>query len=496
MYQSNQPGYSINIQVYCKQLNGLRYGQSYQLIVFTKDPDGVFQEFKVIDNYSNDHHVMFKFYGLKYLFEMVQPLKFDLYLGQQFIGQCQANLGEILGDKQRVFYLSDLMNQRNGMISFKTERSQENIQKIKFDIYLQLNNSLFQSLLSLFKEQQSLSLILYKKIPNKQVILQTEAKPKSSQLNWKKIETSFEILCDNDPLQSIFCEVIQHEGFNQQSLGEFEFWKYQIDKNVCLFNITNLNNEIIGRSMIDQFEYDIEGQFYNFIQQGTQLALIIAIDFTESNKNPYNNESLHSITKESQYLQAIEQVAKILMDYDSDKKVPMYGFGGVPRYLQNYNKHCFPLQGEAQSLEDIRRIYEFSVKNIKLDGPTCFNPMIRQVMKWAQEDLNANGNQYFVLLILTDGKYMDEDQTIMSIVDAGNLPLSLIIVGIGDSADLKAMDKLDGNNGLWDTLGRQAERDLVKYVHYNKVKNDQGELAKELLDELPKQLVLYKTKKK
>lgn len=43
---------------------------------------------------------------------------------------------------------------------------------------------------------------------------------------------------------------------------------------------------------------------------------------------------------------------------------------------------------------------------------------------------------------------MDEDQTIMSIVDAANLPLSLIIVGIGDSADLKAMDKLDGNNGL------------------------------------------------
>ena len=32
-----------------------------------------------------------------------------------------------------------------------------------------------------------------------------------------------------------------------------------------IFNINNQNNEIIGRSMIDQFEYDIEGQFYNFI---------------------------------------------------------------------------------------------------------------------------------------------------------------------------------------------------------------------------------------
>lgn len=31
---------------------------------------------------------------------------------------------------------------------------------------------------------------------------------------------------------------------------------------------------------------------------------------------------------------------------------------------------------------------------------------------------------------------MDEDQTIISIVEASRLPLSLIIVGIGDSADL------------------------------------------------------------
>lgn len=31
---------------------------------------------------------------------------------------------------------------------------------------------------------------------------------------------------------------------------------------------------------------------------------------------------------------------------------------------------------------------------------------------------------------------MDEDQTLISIVDAARLPLSLIVVGIGDSADL------------------------------------------------------------
>ena len=43
-----------------------------------------------------------------------------------------------------------------------------------------------------------------------------------------------------------------------------------------------------------------------------------------------------------------------------------------------------------------------------------------------------DGRQYFVLLILTDGIITDLEATKMSIIKASNLPMSIIIVGVGN----------------------------------------------------------------
>ena len=52
------------------------------------------------------------------------------------------------------------------------------------------------------------------------------------------------------------------------------------------------------------------------------------------------------------------------------------------------------------------------------------------------------------------------DATITSIVNCAYLPLSIIIIGIGNE-DFSNMETLDGDNGLYDSHGRKAERDLV-----------------------------------
>lgn len=67
---------------------------------------------------------------------------------------------------------------------------------------------------------------------------------------------------------------------------------------------------------------------------------------------------------------------------------------------------------------------------------------------------------YYVLQIMTDGIINDMDETKKLIVDCADLPLSIIIIGIGD-ADFADMDILDGDDGLEDYLGRKAKRDLV-----------------------------------
>lgn len=79
--------------------------------------------------------------------------------------------------------------------------------------------------------------------------------------------------------------------------------------------------------------------------------------------------------------------------------------------------------------------------------------------------------QYFILLIITDGEITDLDQTRQAIVNASKLPMSIIIVGVGE-ADFKAMEFLDGDNGVLKSLtGEPAARDIVQFVPFRQFKN-------------------------
>ncbi len=82
------------------------------------------------------------------------------------------------------------------------------------------------------------------------------------------------------------------------------------------------------------------------------------------------------------------------------------------------------------------------------------------------------------------------DRTIDLIIQAANLPLSIIIVGIG-SANFDNMCRLDGDNGLYGSNGVRCPRDLVQFVPFRDVKLNGDLLAKELLAELPTQVVQY-----
>lgn len=55
--------------------------------------------------------------------------------------------------------------------------------------------------------------------------------------------------------------------------------------------------------------------------------------------------------------------------------------------------------------------------------------------------------QYFVLLMLTDGVLSDMGDTKMAIIKASRLPMSIIIVGVGN-ANFSSMQELDADDRL------------------------------------------------
>ncbi|XP_059940542.1 copine-2 isoform X3 [Mesoplodon densirostris] len=150
------------------------------------------------------------------------------------------------------------------------------------------------------------------------------------------------------------------------------------------------------------------------------------------------------------------------------------------------NPFCSGVDGIAQA-------YSACLPHIRFYGPTNFSPIVNHVARFAaQATQQQTATQYFILLIITDGVISDMEETRHAVVQASKLPMSIIIVGVGN-ADFAAMEFLDGDNRtLRSHTGEEAARDIVQFVPFREFRNAAKEtLAKAVLAELPQQVVQY-----
>jgi hypothetical protein len=234
------------------------------------------------------------------------------------------------------------------------------------------------------------------------------------------------------------------------------------------------------------------------------INLTIGIDFTGSNGTYTDYRSLHYLNNGmNDYEKAIRSCGDILAYYDDDQLFPCFGFGfsfknaeqnsNVGKYNRfNYPINCNQDDPNIHLIDNVLVEYRKFITQIRLSGPTNFAPMIRDLNNEVKYNLNNGMTMgYNILLILTDGQIDDLTDTIDEMVEASFLPISVIIVGIGNG-DFTSMDILDADeNPLYDRRKRKADRDLVQFVPFNKFKNDPPKLAEQVLEEIPRQVVEY-----
>ena len=264
-----------------------------------------------------------------------------------------------------------------------------------------------------------------------------------------------------------------------------------------------------GMLNCDSFSLTPQPSFVEYVKGGAEVSFMVAIDFTASNLDANIPSSLHYIDPSganlNQYATAITSVGSVLEFYDHDKQFPLYGFGGKVRPHEPAD-HCFPLNGnegnpEVTGVHGVLMSYYESLKRVALSGPTLFGQIIQQASAIAASTPQTQSHQkYYVLMIITDGVINDMDATIDTIVAASSLPLSVVIVGVGD-ADFSDMHRLDGDKiALQSSQGVKQARDIVQFVPMNDFKHLKGEayrtaVARSVLEEIPKQVTdFYKTK--
>lgn len=144
----------------------------------------------------------------------------------------------------------------------------------------------------------------------------------------------------------------------------------------------------------------------------------------------------------TQYETAIRAVGEIIQDYDSDKLFPVLGFGARLPATSSRDKwesavsheffvnmhptspYCAGIEGNNKLIDiefmptrlllllifsGIVQAYRNCLQIVDLYGPTNFAPVIDHVVKYASA--YSNGDNYFILLILTDGVICDMEQT-------------------------------------------------------------------------------------
>uniref|UniRef100_U3J1C3 Copine 2 n=1 Tax=Anas platyrhynchos platyrhynchos TaxID=8840 RepID=U3J1C3_ANAPP len=320
---------------------------------------------------------------------------------------------------------------------------------------------------------------------------------------WKPFTVPLVSLCDGDveKLIKVMCYDYDSDG-GHDFIGEFQTSVARMCEAQDAFPVSAIT--FYGQNKAATAEGQLLGitrdfSFLDYILGGCQLMFTVGIDFTASNGNPRDPSSLHYINPmgTNEYLSAIWAVGQIIQDYDSDKMFPALGFGAqLPpdwkvshEFAINFN----PTNPFCSGVEGIVQAYSACLPHIRFYGPTNFSPIVNHVARFAaQATQQEAASQYFILLIITDGVISDMDETRHAVVQASKLPMSIIIVGVGN-ADFAAMEFLDGDSRvLRSHTGEEAVRDIVQFVPFRDFRNAPKEtLAKAVLAELPQQVVQY-----
>lgn len=445
-----------------------------------------------------------------YFFEEVQRVRFDLYdidskmtkvTDEDHLGFIETTLGEIISTTNFTKPLLLKGKPSDGSITLRAEDMSKNQESIQMSF---AGDKLDKKDL-LGKTDAFLVFSRKTRDGEWRSVLKTEVCKNSQSPSWRPLRTRIAQFCGGDPDSPIKVECYDRDSSTSHDLiGIFETSLSEImrdgaGKQWALVNpkkaAKHKDYKNSGIVSLVSFEAIKSFSFLDFVSAGLRIGVTVAIDFTGSNGRIISPESLHHVggNEPNAYMRAIEAVVGVMQEYDSDKVFPTFGFGAkippnkeaspvFPINLKTNNPMCEGVRGVLDS-------YKACLSEIELFGPTNFAPVIDLVAKFAAAPHLARiAQQYFVLLILTDGVITDLQDTIHSVVSASHLPMSIVMVGIGGS-NFDVMRALDGD--VLDTVAAtKSRRDIVQFVAYRDCETP-AKLAKQILAEIPRQVCEY-----
>ena len=480
---------------------------------------------------------------IDYSFEIQTNVRFEVYrvaaIGEDdLLCVCECYLAQLLavngGTSTLDMFVPDEESRPSSQVSRSVptleifaEEMHHSLNSMSFDISIQIfgkqsfwPNSYYLTLsrTKLTSSDETGSVLVYRSesIRRAKPVCDPETKLHSAWLWWTDIRVNTEKLCRGEPWRPIELSVFDKKnrlvGRSLMVAVDFEACSQCFRPSRLFYNL-NTPRAHTGRVCLKVNEVVQQYSFLDYVAAGLEICVMVGIDFTRSNGDPRVPDSLHSFiptTDEksilyvsgprNDYALVLRSVLEILQQYDSDKQIPVYGFGAKLPPSHTITSHCFALSGdffnpEVDGIDGVFRAYQEALGAVTMHGPTRIGEILKLAGQYAEPLVGTA--KYCILLLVTDGVIEDFQESVNEIVALANLPLSIVIVGVGDE-DFSQMQILDADDhALVSSTGVTMHRDIVQFVPFNQFKDKSyTELAAATLDEIPREVINYFQEKK
>ena len=465
-----------------------------------------------------------KKFTINYFFNEIQKVKFQIYCinpkrrvvkNEDAVVSVELTLGEIVATGGELVRRLDSHKKSNmGYIIFSSQEVESSKRIVTMNVQGHWPDAKNRWLM---KYRKSCLFLVFHKILDDlstESVYTTEVVNPGECQSWEPIVMRLKTLAEDDEARPfrVTCHRWISDG-RQEQVGEFTttIWEFKSGRS-RKFQVHHSKKGFFKKKkqLNPAISFDRIGlqSFLDYIKGGMRINMTVAIDFTQKNGPQKNSKSLHYIDPHksrhilNQYAATLCCLGRVLQHYNKERIFSALGFGarllnetGVSQNFTLNFRTEDPLNPFCKGVEGVLSAYYSSLKALRFSSPRNFTPVIDYAAKCAS--YITEGSEYNVLLIITCGMNNDMEDTIKTMVEASHLPLSIIIVGIGDASyeDFKVFN--DRSEQLSDGVNT-AERCTVTFVCFrdflrggHSMRVNQALLGKNMLEDLPNQILSH-----
>ena len=187
----------------------------------------------------------------------------------------------------------------------------------------------------------------------------------------------------------------------------------------------------------------------------------------------------------------------LLAPYNEDEFFYIYGFGFQFKENLNEVSNMFPITQDIDrpsvAMKNIKSTYSNFLDNIKFSKiKTNLDLIIKQFNEKIKDDIDDYDiREYNVLLLFANNDINNEKEFYNEIILSSDLPISVVIIGLGKGPFTKLENVEKNFLNLTDNNGNNAKRKNIKFISFKNLGKNYQEIVKKSLVDIPDQMIEF-----